>query len=122
MDRCSNNTGRIIHLDAPGGTGKTFLINLLLTEIRAKQHIALVLASSGIAAILKEGRTANAALQLPLKTAEEQFPVCKISRASAQGELLNKLKLSSGTNARWHIKSHSKPWTEHYMTCEETLK
>ncbi|XP_067134561.1 uncharacterized protein [Centruroides vittatus] len=79
VDRINNNTGGIIYLDAPGGTGKTFLINLLLAEIRAKQHIAIAPASSGIAATPTEGgRTARSALQLPLNIAEEQFPVCKI--------------------------------------------
>lgn len=34
-------------LDAPGGTGKTFLIKLILAEIRSQNHIALALTSSG---------------------------------------------------------------------------
>ncbi|GBP59978.1 hypothetical protein EVAR_84478_1 [Eumeta japonica] len=46
MNRINNNTGGIIYLDAPGGTGKTFLINLILAEIRAEKHIALALASA----------------------------------------------------------------------------
>jgi hypothetical protein len=34
----------LFFLDAPGGTGKTFLINLLLAENRKQHEIALVLA------------------------------------------------------------------------------
>ncbi|GBN37313.1 hypothetical protein AVEN_114825-1 [Araneus ventricosus] len=53
--------------DAPGGTGKTFLINLILAEIRSKRHIALAVASSGISSTLLDGgRTVHSALQLPL--------------------------------------------------------
>ena len=43
-------TRNIIFLDAPGGTGKTFLLNLL-AHIRAHRQIAIAVASSGIAAI-----------------------------------------------------------------------
>uniref|UniRef100_A0A6P7GQM2 ATP-dependent DNA helicase n=1 Tax=Diabrotica virgifera virgifera TaxID=50390 RepID=A0A6P7GQM2_DIAVI len=94
MDRIINNTGGIIYLDAPGGTGKTFLLNLILAEIRVKKHIALALASSGIAATLMEGgRTAHSALQLPLNIAEQQFPVCKISGKSGRGQCLKQAKV-----------------------------
>ena len=40
---------------APGGTGKTFLINLLLANVRINECIALAVASSGIAATLLAG-------------------------------------------------------------------
>ncbi|XP_026475891.1 uncharacterized protein LOC113381100 [Ctenocephalides felis] len=42
-------------LDAPGGTGKAFLLSLLLAKIRSQNDVALALASSGIAATLLEG-------------------------------------------------------------------
>jgi hypothetical protein len=37
----------IFFIDAPGGTGKTFLLNLLLTKVRQNEGIALAVASSG---------------------------------------------------------------------------
>ena len=46
------NEVRILFLDAPGGTGKTFLINLILAKIRSEGKKASATASSGIAAIL----------------------------------------------------------------------
>ena len=47
-------------LDVLGGTGKTFLINLLLAKVTFDKKIALAVASSGIAATLLEGgRTAH---------------------------------------------------------------
>ena len=58
MHTVINGAGRFF-LDAPGGTGKTFLIRLILATIRSQNNIALALASSGIAAtLLPGGRTA----------------------------------------------------------------
>jgi len=37
------NEGGILFLDAPGGTGKTFLVNLILAKIRSEGKIALPL-------------------------------------------------------------------------------
>ncbi|MGR0295541.1 hypothetical protein ACUWCL_29370, partial [Klebsiella pneumoniae] len=39
-----------------GTTGKTFLINLLLTKVGSDRNTAITVASSGIAAILLHGR------------------------------------------------------------------
>ena len=59
--------GGFFFLDAPVGTGKTFLISHLLVEIRSRNCIALAVASSGIAATLLDGgRTAHSAFKLPL--------------------------------------------------------
>ncbi|KAL4149399.1 hypothetical protein QTP88_003358 [Uroleucon formosanum] len=67
MKVTNDETGGIYFLDAPGGTGKTFLISLILAKIRSQNKIALALASSGIAAtLLKGGRTAHSALKFPL--------------------------------------------------------
>ncbi|GFQ65014.1 ATP-dependent DNA helicase [Trichonephila clavata] len=57
-DSVFQETGGIFFLDAPGGTGKTFLLNLILEKVRESGEIALALASSGIAAtLLTGGRT-----------------------------------------------------------------
>jgi hypothetical protein len=54
-------------LDAPGGTGNIFLINLLLSQIRSSGKVALAVASSGIAAtLLSGGRIAHSTFKLPL--------------------------------------------------------
>ncbi|GBP33121.1 ATP-dependent DNA helicase pif1 [Eumeta japonica] len=79
--------------NAPGGTGKTFLINLILAEIRANKEIVLALASSGIAATLMDGgRTAHSGLKLPLNVADYEFPVCDITKSSARGQILKQCK------------------------------
>lgn len=68
--------GGIVFIDAPGGTGKTFLINLLLAKVRQQKKIALAVASSGIAATLIEGgRTVHSTFKLPLNLAHGDTPV-----------------------------------------------
>lgn len=65
LSQIDKNEGSLLFLDAPGGTGKTFLINLLLAKIRLQKNVALAVASSGIApTLLSGGRTAHSALKL----------------------------------------------------------
>lgn len=86
--------GAFVFLDAPGGTGKTFVLSLILAAIRSKNKIALALASSGIAATLLDGgHTAHSALKLPLNMHITETPTCNISL--------------------WPIRSHWKRWIAH---------
>lgn len=94
MKVVNDGTGGIFFLDAPGGTGKTFLISSILATIRSQNGIALALASSGIAATLLEGgRTAHSALKLPLNMQAIETPTCNISRNSAMAKVLQQSKL-----------------------------
>jgi len=80
----------IIFLDAPGGsgTGKTFVLNLLLAKIRLS-GIAIAVSSSGIAAtLLQVGRTVHSAFNLPLNLNYDDSPVCNISKTSGLVRLL----------------------------------
>lgn len=62
-----NPHGKYFFIDGPGGTGKTLLINALLSYVRSRQpgqdgkhHIAVAVAASGIASLLlRGGRTAH---------------------------------------------------------------
>lgn len=90
----NSGSGGIYFLDSPGGTGKTFLITLLLAKIRSQNEVALALASSGIAATLLEGgRTAHSALKLPLNMHINETPVCNIAKNSAMAKTLQVCKL-----------------------------
>ncbi|XP_076047316.1 uncharacterized protein LOC143028839 [Oratosquilla oratoria] len=61
-DKKYRNNGNF--LDAPGGTGKSFVLNIILDTVRSKGKVALAVASSGIAAtVLHGGRTAINELQ-----------------------------------------------------------
>ena len=88
------NAGQVFFLDAPGGTGKTFLLNLLLAKVRSNHGIALAVASSGIAATLLEGgKTAHAAFKLPLNLIRAESPLCNISKQSNMAQVLRDCKL-----------------------------
>jgi len=81
-------------LDAPGGTGKMFLISLLLAEIQSKNGIALAVASSGIAAnLLDRGRTAHSAFKLPLNIQNNPDAVCNIKKQSSMATVLKQCKI-----------------------------
>ncbi|UYV84445.1 hypothetical protein LAZ67_X002195 [Cordylochernes scorpioides] len=80
LSKIDSNAGGLYFLDAPGGTGKTFLINLLLTKVRSTGDIALSTASSGIAAtLLHGGRTAHATFKLPLDLTRYEKRLCPTS-------------------------------------------
>ncbi|EFN61253.1 Uncharacterized ATP-dependent helicase YHR031C, partial [Camponotus floridanus] len=90
----NDGNGGIFFIDAPGGTGKTFLISLILDTIRAQGQIALAVASSGIAATLLEGgRTAHSALKLPLNLQTIEEPTCNITKTSAMAKVLQNCKI-----------------------------
>lgn len=79
-------------VDGPGGTGKTFLYNTLLSSVRSSGNIAVAVASSGIAALLMiGGRTAHSRFKIPLKLNESS--TCNISRNSKEAQLINLSKL-----------------------------
>ncbi|XP_045456894.1 uncharacterized protein LOC123666920 [Melitaea cinxia] len=87
LSSVNSNEGKMFFLDAPGGTGKTFIINLLLAKVRSDRKIALAVASFGIAAtLLKGGRTAHSTFKLPLKICSDDVSsVCNISKQSKTG-------------------------------------
>lgn len=94
MKVVNDGSGGFYFLDAPGGTGKTFLLSLILATIRSQNGIALALASSGIAATLLEGgRTAHSVLKLPLNLQINETPTCNLSRNSAMAKVLQQTRL-----------------------------
>jgi len=94
LDRINRKAGGIIFLDAPGGTGKTFVINLLLAKIRQQSRIAIAVASSGIAAtLLHGGRTAHSTLKLPLNLTLCEAPLCNISKGTSEAKVLQECDL-----------------------------
>lgn len=94
MKAIDDGNGGLYFLDAPAGTGKTFLMSLVLATVRARFNIALAVASSGIAATLLEGcRTAHSALKLPLNLQTIEEPTCNISKNSAMAKVLSASKI-----------------------------
>ncbi|GFU82926.1 ATP-dependent DNA helicase [Trichonephila clavipes] len=94
LNSISSNSGQCYSLDSPGGTGKTFLINLLLAKIRCERSIAIAVASSGIAATLIDGgKTAHSAFKLPLNLHHSESVNCNISKQSDMAHVLREAKL-----------------------------
>ena len=85
--------GGMLFLDAPGGTGKTFLINLILAKLRSEGKIALATASSGIAAtLLTGGRTLHSTFKIPLDLYGMDIPICSIKKGTALSRVIQEGK------------------------------
>lgn len=75
-----------------GGTGKTFLWNILSAAIRSRGEIVLNVASSGIASLLRPGgRTAHSRFGIPINP--DEFSTCRIQPGSNQAELIARASL-----------------------------
>ena len=81
--------GGMFFIDAPGGTGITFLINLILSKVRSSGKIALAVASSGISAtLLPGGKTAHSMFKIPIDIDRHETPVCNISKNSDKAKVI----------------------------------
>ncbi|XP_076056345.1 ATP-dependent DNA helicase Pif1-like [Oratosquilla oratoria] len=93
MDCVNNRRSGGFFLNAPGGTGKSFVLNLLLDTVRANSEIALGVASSGIAAtVLHGGRTAQNMFRIPIMEHNEVKP-CSIKLNSELARLIRMTSL-----------------------------
>ncbi|KAL8615794.1 hypothetical protein ACOMHN_048502 [Nucella lapillus] len=117
MAKVEEQSGGIFFLDAPGGTGKTFVTNLILAKVRQKKEIALAVASSGIAATLLEGgRTAQSAFKLPLDLSRQESPTCNISKGSPTAKVLQRCKVIIWDEATM---SHKRAFEALYRTLKD---
>ena len=79
-----SNEGGMLFLDAPGGIGKTFLINLILAKLRSEGKITLATASSVIAAtLLTGGQSLHSTFKIPLDLYAMDIPICSIKEGTA---------------------------------------
>ena len=89
----NGNEGGMLFLDAPGGTGKTFVINLILAKLRSEGKIALATASSGIAAtLLTGGRTLHSTFKIPLDLYAMDILICSIKKGTALSRVIQEGK------------------------------
>ena len=87
-----NHPQRLFFPNVPGGYGKTFLIETLLSAARGLGKIALAVASSGIAAeLLEDGQTAHSHFKIPIPLDEDA--VFSISLQSDDENLLQQTLL-----------------------------
>ena len=88
-----NNDGKIIFLDAPGGTGKTFTLNVIISWIRMNNLEVAATATSGIAAnLLHLGRTAHNRFKIPVDNINRLY-TCNVARQSDTAKILSNISL-----------------------------
>ncbi|XP_023246107.1 uncharacterized protein LOC111643136 [Copidosoma floridanum] len=93
IDSVLNSCGKVFFLDALGGPGKTFLINLMLTQARSAEKLSLAVASSGVAATLVSGgRTAHSTFKLPLYVFSGEDYTCPIRKNGPLAKILQDTK------------------------------
>lgn len=84
-------------LDARGGRGKTFVLNLLVDTLRARREVVTVCASTGIAAIdYPGGRTAHSTFRIPLSKAggrKDRRATCGLDLGSDAARVLRASRL-----------------------------
>ena len=91
-DNDNNNDGHLVFLDAPGGTGKTFTLNIIICYIKMQDLLVAASASSGIAAnLLYSGKTAHKQFSLPFHVNSES--TCNISKQSPEAKFLQDIVL-----------------------------
>ncbi|XP_071704021.1 uncharacterized protein [Rutidosis leptorrhynchoides] len=84
--------GGLFFLYGPGGTGKTFVYNTILTKLRSEKMIVLAVASSGIASLLLPGgRTAHSRFVIPLELMENS--TCGIKQKTHLADLMQQARL-----------------------------
>jgi hypothetical protein len=67
IDAYAAHHAKVIFIDGPGGTGKTYTENLILNTMRSYGDIALVVTSSSIVTLLfSRGRTAHSYLKMSI--------------------------------------------------------
>ncbi|KAG2659831.1 hypothetical protein PVAP13_1KG278905 [Panicum virgatum] len=87
-----NNKPGFFFLSGYGGTGKTYLWNVIVKYVKAHQKIVLTVASSGVASLLlPRGRTAHSRFRIPCDL--DEGTVCDIKRGSMLAELIEKTSL-----------------------------
>jgi hypothetical protein len=90
VEECS---GKFFFLDAPGGTGKTFLAKALINSVHARGEIVCPAAFSGIAALLLPyGKTAHSTFKIPCKGLNSES-TCPVSKQTALAKVLKQAVL-----------------------------
>ena len=88
----AQHQGGLVCIDAPGGTGKTYLLNTVAKSMNYLGRKTVCTASSGIASLLLTGgRTLHSAFNVPIRL--DEGSTCAIDKNSAKGDLVRQLDL-----------------------------
>jgi len=99
LESVTNDQGHLFFIHAVSGCGKTFLCNTIAVEVRRRGQVALCMVSSGITALLLDGRrTSHSRFKIPLSIHEDSvaglkhnsymFPVLQKTKVIIWNEVL----------------------------------
>ena len=92
IDSVTGGKGGVMVIDAPGGTGKTFVLMAIINYLRSLGLIVIVTAMSSIASILLPGgRTLHFKAAVPIKLHDKSM--CKIKENTAHARLMQEASL-----------------------------
>jgi hypothetical protein len=92
LDAVRCGVGNVFFLDGPGGSSKTFVYSVLLAAVRCEGNVAIVVASSGIAALLLDGgRTSHSAFRIPIDV--DRDSICSITANSNTAKVIRAARL-----------------------------
>lgn len=81
------NFGKLYYIDGPGGTGKSYLLNIIIRSLTENDKIVLATAFTGIAAtLLKGGKTVHSSFGIPVTS--RQITTVNITCNSREGKRL----------------------------------
>jgi hypothetical protein len=84
---------RVFVLHSSGGTGKSFLNELLLDTLRSRHEVAIAASSSGVSALLLQGgTTAHSRYGIPVTQVPEEC-ICPMKYQSNAAKVINSAKL-----------------------------
>ena len=93
VESVAKKEGQVFFADGPGGSGKTFVEQALLHNVRGGGEVALACAWSGVAATLLEGgKTCHSTFGFPVPMPAEDVP-CSISAQSGRADVLRAAQL-----------------------------
>ena len=82
-----NQEAKAYFLKGPGGSGKSYLSQILLAYVRSKKKIALAVASCGLAALLlMGGTTAHSRFKIPINISADMN--CSVKKGTELAKLL----------------------------------
>ena len=86
--------GGMVFVDAPGGTGKTFLLKAISAALRLRVEVLLAVMSSGIAATMLMGRsTAHKMFSIPLNLRRDRHFIYNVAKEGPIGRLLREARV-----------------------------
>lgn len=94
INSVQSKAGGVFMIDAPAGSGKTFTMNAISADLRAKGNLVLCSASTGIAALLLPGGlTAHSTFKIPFGDNLVPGSVCNVKSESERGQVLRRADL-----------------------------